>query len=292
MVDNYTELDVVFLKYKLLAFDMDGTLLDNNKKIPPRCLDALWAAAGRGCLIVPATGRMLSGLPAELRNGAIRYHILINGALVFDSVENKILYEGNIEVPQAVEICHWLDKLPVLYDCYIDNEGFMAGSMCDRAGPYFENARNMFQYVMDTRTRVQVLADYMKERNTPVQKMQIYFRPDQEELRQELLEKLPLLFPHFAATTSLPNNIEINSIKAGKDKGLAALCDALGIDIGETIVFGDGSNDTGIIAAAGMGVAMANAEEQVKAVADRIALSNAEEGVAVFIEELIASGEI
>lgn len=280
------------MKYKLLAFDMDGTLLDNSKKIPKRCLEALWAAAERGCLIVPATGRMLSGLPQELRDGPIRYHILINGALVFDSGENKILYEGNIELPQAVEICRWLDELPVLYDCYIDNEGFMAGSMCDRAEPYFENSRNMFQYVMNSRTRVDVLADYMKERNTPVQKMQIYFRPDQEELRQELLKKLPEIFPHFAATTSLPNNIEINSVKAGKDKGLTALCDALGIDIREAIVFGDGSNDAGIIAAAGLGVAMANAQEQVKAVADRIALSNAEEGVGVFIEELIASGEI
>ena len=122
--------------------------------------------------------------------------------------------------------------------------------------------------------------------------MQIYFRPDQEGLKQELLKTLPELFPHFAATTSLPNNLEINSVNAGKDKGLAALCKALDIDVSETIVFGDGSNDRDIIAAAGTGVAMANAEEQVKAVADRIALSNAEEGVAVFIEELIASGEI
>ena len=287
-----TRIGVMDLKYCLIAFDMDGTLLDNNKKIPPRCLRALWSAAERGCLIVPATGRMLSGLPEELRNGPIRYHILINGALVFDSVENKILYEGNIAVSQAVELCKWLDNLPVLYDCYIDNEGFMAGHMCDGAEPYFENSRNMFKYVMNTRTRVEVLADYMEKRGAPVQKMQIYFRPDQEELRRELLKKLPQLFPHFAATTSLPNNVEINSIQAGKEKGLAALCRVLGINTADCIVFGDGSNDRDIIAAAGLGVAMANAEEQVKAVADRIALSNAEEGVAVFIEELIASGEI
>ena len=280
------------MKYKLIAFDMDGTLLDNNKKIPPRCLNALWAAAERGCLIVPATGRMLSGLPDELRSGPIRYHILINGALVYDSAENKVLYEGNIEVPQAVELCSYLDTLPVLYDCYIDNEGFMAGEMCDRAEPYFENAKNMFQYVMNTRTRVHVLADFMNERGSGVQKMQIYFRPDQEVLRRQLLKGLPEKFPHFVATTSLPNNVEINSTKAGKDRGLAGLCRALGIDISEAIAFGDGSNDTGMVGLAGLGVAMANAEDEVKAVAKAIALSNAEEGVGVFIEELIATGQI
>ena len=87
-------------------------------------------------------------------------------------------------------------------------------------------------------------------------------------------------------------NIEINSIEAGKDKGLEKLCAALGINIKETVFFGDGSNDLGIIKAAGLGVAMENGEEQVKKAADASAKSNNEAGVALFIEDLIATEQI
>lgn len=280
------------MKYKLIAFDMDGTLLDDAKQIPQRNIDALFAAAERGCLIVPATGRMYSGLPPVLHDERLRYHILINGALVYDSRKQQIIHEGNIPYAQAAALCRWLDELPVIYDCYIDNEGFMQANMHDGAEPFFEKSRNMYRYVMDTRTRVDRLADYMEQRKAPIQKMQIYFRPWQEDLRSELMEKIPKEFEGFAATSSLPNNIELNSVEAGKDTGLAKLCAALGIDIKESLVFGDGSNDLGIIKAAGLGVAMENGEEHVKKAADAIAKSNNEAGVALFIEELIARGEI
>ena len=280
------------MKYKLLAFDMDGTLLDDTKQIPKRNIDALFAAADRGCLIVPATGRMFSGLPPVLQDERLRYSILINGALVYDSKENRILHEGNIHYSNAAALCRWLDELPVIYDCYIDNEGFMQADMHDAAEPYFEKSRNMFHYVMNTRTKVACLADYMEERKSPIQKMQIYFRPWQEELRRELMERIPNEFEGFAATSSLPNNIELNSVEAGKDTGLRKLCSALGISLEETVVFGDGSNDLGIIKAAGLGIAMENGEEHVKKAADAIAKNNNEAGVALFIEELIATGQI
>ncbi len=280
------------MKYKLIAFDMDGTLLDDKKQIPQRNIDALFAAADKGCLIVPATGRMYSGLPPVLQDERLRYHILINGALVYDSKDQRILHEGNIDYKLAAELCRWLDKLPVIYDCYIENEGFMQADMHDSAEPYFEKARNMYRYVMNTRTRVTCLADFMEERKAPIQKMQIYFRPWQEDLREELMARLPLEFKDLATTSSLPNNIEINSVDAGKDTGLEKLCTALGIDIRETVFFGDGSNDLGIIKAAGLGVAMENGEEHVKNAAKAIAKSNNEAGVALFIEELIATGQI
>ena len=280
------------MKYKLIAFDMDGTLLDDTKQIPQLCLDALFAAADRGCLIVPATGRMYSGLPESLQNDKVRYHILINGALVYDSSEQYIIQEANMSPVESAAFCRYLDSLPVIYDCYIDNEGFMQADMHDAAEPYFEKAKNMYRYVMDTRTRVDCLANFMEERNAGVQKMQIYFRPFQEDFRQEMLKKIPELFPSFFATTSLPNNIEINSRFAGKDKGLISLCNKLNIPLSQTIAFGDGSNDFEIIQTAGLGVAMENGEEHVKAVAKAIAKSNNQCGLALFIEELIATGQI
>ena len=280
------------MAYKLIAFDMDGTLLDDDKRVPPRNLRALWAAADRGCHIVPATGRMAGALPDELSDPRIRYYILINGAMVYDAREDRVLYEGNIPVEQALELCSFLDELPVFYDCYLDNQGYMDGDMFDNLEPFFEKVPVMLGYVRSIRSRVPSLAAFIRERMAPVQKMQIYFRPEQEGLRQELLREIPRRFPALCATTSLPNNIEVNSVDADKGKGLAALCRTLGLDMSESMAFGDGSNDTAMLRAAGLGVAMANAEPAVKAAADALAKSNNEAGVGLFLEEMIALGQL
>ena len=78
------------MQYRLIAFDLDGTLLDGEKHIPPENLAALYAAAERGMHIVPATGRIYPGLPEELRKlPFLRWCITINGAYVYDAEEDS-----------------------------------------------------------------------------------------------------------------------------------------------------------------------------------------------------------
>ena len=80
---------------RLIAFDLDGTLLDNDKHIPEENLLALHEAAERGVILAPATGRILRGIPSELRElPFLRYYILSNGAAVYDAAEEKTLYRG------------------------------------------------------------------------------------------------------------------------------------------------------------------------------------------------------
>ena len=125
-----------------------------------------------------------------------------------------------------------------------------------------------------------------------MQKLQIYFCEEHEELRQELLKTLPEKFPDMAFTCSLVNNIEVNSAGAGKDKALAALCELVGLDISETVAFGDGSNDAGMLKAAGLGVCMENGCEDTKAAADDIAPCNDLAGLGVYVEKLLRAGRI
>ena len=112
-------------------------------------------------------------------------------------------------------------------------------------------------------------------------------RPWDLELRRELLADFPRLFPELAGTTSVSNNIEINSAKAGKGKAILALAEHLGIDPRDTVAFGDGTNDREMLEMAGLGVAMANADPLVKAVADEITDTNNAAGVGKTIFRLL-----
>ncbi len=116
-----------------------------------------------------------------------------------------------------------------------------------------------------------------------VQKMQIYTKDS--ELRLRLLESLPVVFPKLLFTSSVPNNIEINDPGANKGAGLKFIADKVNIPMSETIAFGDGSNDIFMIRDAGIGVAMANAIDEIKAAADYITLSCDEDGVAEGIKK-------
>ena len=78
-----------------------------------------------------------------------------------------------------------------------------------------------------------------------------------------------------------------DSAAAGKANGLRALCRHLGVDMAQTVAFGDGTNDTDMLRAAGLGVAMANAMEDVRNAADYITLSNNDAGVAAAIEQFV-----
>lgn len=270
---------------KLIAFDMDGTFLDSAKRIIPRNMDALAAAAERGIMPVPATGRKFDGIPPELRSlPFMRYYICINGAHVYDALEDKILYEANIPLAAALDFYAEMDKLPVLYDCYQDNFGFMTQAMYDKAEEYISDP-GILRLVKDLRIPVPELKSYLAEKGESVQKLQVYFAD--LELRARELARLPCLFPELLFSTSVSNNIEINSRAAGKGNGLVALCRVLGIDPVRCAAFGDSSNDDDLLRAAGLGVAMANALDSTKRAADVVTLSNDDAGVAAGIEKYI-----
>ena len=101
--------------------------------------------------------------------------------------------------------------------------------------------------------------------------------------RLEQLKIMPELFPDYNITSSIYCNIEINTKASDKGAALRSLCEKLGIDIRDTMVFGDGLNDIGMFRAAGLSVAMANADPALKAEADFVTAGNDENGVAAAI---------
>ena len=272
-------------KPKLIAFDLDGTLLDSRKGLSERNRRALAAAGEAGIRLVPATGRIPAGMPVPLRGlPGLRWGILSNGAEIYDFETQRIVGREEVPLDTALEVYDFAESLGLPYDCYQDNWGYITAAVKARA-PEFIPDPGILDLMERLRTPVPELRAYLRGKGEPLQKLQLYFTD--LALRGRLLRELPERWPTLAVTSSVPFNIEINSARATKGRALESLCALLGVDPADTLAFGDGSNDISLLRAAGCGVAMANAEPAVKAAADRVTLSNDESGVAAVLEEFI-----
>ncbi len=270
---------------KLIALDLDGTLLSSDKRLSDENAAALESAAESGVEIVPATGRFYRGMPQNIRElPYIRYVISVNGAQVYDIERDKTVCSSEIPWERAVSVMERLDGLDVIYDCYQDGWGWMTQALYDRAEEYAPSVHNL-EMIKKLRTPVPELKSYLKEQAKGVQKIQIFFRD--MELRAKMLKQFPKEFPDLVVTTSIVNNIEINSREATKGIALKKLAAFLEIPIEETMAFGDDLNDITMLKEAGIGVAMENAYEEVKKSADYITLDCNESGVAYAMKHFL-----
>lgn len=270
---------------RIIALDLDGTLLNSNKELTPGNFAALQKAADAGIEIVPTTGRFYGGMPEVIRKlPFVHYAITINGAAVYDVRKQQDIAKAEIPMQKAVEIMEYLDTLPVIYDCYMDNWGWMTRAMWEKAEEFAPNAHYL-KMIKELRQPVPELKTRLKETGHDVQKIQFFVQD--MKLHEELLRSLPMQFPTTAVSTSVSNNIEINDRHANKGEAIGKLAAYLGFDISETMSFGDGLNDLSMIKAAGIGVAMANACSEVLAAADEMTLDCDHDGVAAGIKKFI-----
>ena len=282
----------------IIALDLDGTLLNSSKELSQGNFAALKAASEAGWAVVPTTGRFYGGMPDVIRQlPFVHYAITINGAAVMkvrdEAGEPCMDTLCGAEMPwqQAVDIMAWLDDKPVLYDCYMDNTAWMTSALKDQVDAVIEDAKIRKMY-HDLRRPVPELKAFVAEYcggrpGMNVQKIQFFTRD--MELRSRLLTEIPQVFPGILATSSSPQNIELNQMSANKGQALLDLADRLGVPHEKTIAFGDGLNDITMIRAAGIGIAMDNAEPAVKAAADWITASCDEDGVAAGVERFVLS---
>lgn len=271
---------------KLIALDLDGTLLTPDKQLSPRNRAALDAAAAKGIHIVPATGRLYDGMPSFIRElPYVRYIITTNGGQVYDAVEKKDLHEACIPLELALRVYDYLDTLPVIYDCYLDGAAYMPRDFLLRAEEYLPGDPHNLQMVRNLRKPVDDFKGFLRSRGRPLQKMQFFLKDP--SMRPGYIRELEQRFPDLAISFSMPHNVEINIRNAVKGEALRFLCAYLGFGPGEAAAFGDGLNDVSMLKAAGVGVAMENAEPEALAAANYRTCSNREDGVAVFLEKHI-----
>ena len=260
---------------KLIALDLDGTLLDSRKRL---------SAANRdGALVVPTTGRFFGMMPAAVRElPFVRYAITVNGAQVYDRVADAAIVREEIPLETAVAVMRLLDGYDVIYDCYRANWGWMGAAFKAKADAYATD-EHYLAMVRDFRREVPELKAHLAATAAEgdVQKIMLFARLDgPADVTAQVAEAVRARFPEIAVTSTTWNNLELNIASANKGVALARLAAHLGLSSENCIAFGDGRNDLTMIEAAGVGVAMANAHPDVRAAADDVTLSNDEDGVA------------
>ena len=270
---------------RLVALDLDGTLLDSEKRLSARNRAALATAAARGVHIVPTTGRFFGMMPEAVRAlPFVRYAITVNGAQVYDRETDTALARAEIPVATAIAAMEVLDGFDCIYDCYQGNWGWMTDAMQRKAAEYAPDAHYL-RMIREFRRPVPELKAHLAAKGADVQKVMCFAR--RAEDLPAIRDALAARFPGLVLTRSTPNNVEINHALAHKGEAMRRLAEALGFGLAGCMAFGDGLNDLTMVRDAGLGVAMANAAPEVLAAAKFVAPSNDEDGVAAALERFL-----
>lgn len=174
---------------------------------------------------------------------------------------------------KALEI---LQKYDTLQEVYFDGQGYAEEDKLEMISRYHHNP-HMWDYVRKSRKPVPSIPELVAGENRDMDKAQALFA-DMGELAQAWKELEQ--YEDLVLVSSLGYNIEINAVGVDKGRGLMELGELLGIRPQEIMAFGDGDNDIRMLEKAGIGVAMGNALDNVKAAADYVTDTNDEEGVA------------
>ena len=271
---------------KLVASDLDGTLLNKNKEITPRLFDALKKLDELGIYFVPSSGRPFGTVPQAIKElPFLKYVITSNGATIYDATEKKNIIE-NYLTPEAVDaVIEIARELPVITEYFIEGKAYIAKKVYDDLTP-FDLTESHVTYIKNSRTPVEDFWDEMKRNNTVLENINLVFRD--MELRKKTWDRLKAL-GLASVTAATTKNIEITSLYATKAKALEKLCEVLGFTRENVLAMGDGDNDMPMIQFAGIGVAMANGEEHIKQAADIIADDCNDFGAAKILEQIIES---
>ncbi|MDR2470971.1 MAG: Cof-type HAD-IIB family hydrolase [Treponema sp.] len=266
---------------ELIAFDLDGTILTAAKEITPRTREALRRARAAGIHLIPATGRQFFDIPAFIKEAASPFLVANNGSQIYAMPEGDLIFEKVFDQEAALALLREAREEEALIFAAHEAVGIF-----DNRGRGYEAG----------------LTDRIRSRGGWEHPM-----ADLEALIREgkRIIKLVMLFEDTAkrnetwdrfrprgdlyVTSFAPDNVEIMPVGINKGEALKMTAAKLGVPPERVMALGDSDNDREMLRFAGLGVAMANAPEDIRACARRVTLSCDEDGAAAAIEEVLAS---
>lgn len=293
---------------RLVALDLDGTLLDSQSQISPRTRQAIADAVAHGVVVLPATGRPLSNLPPVVAQlTGIRYAITSNGAAVWDlgadpmgavysrycnaaehtTSEPTALIRCPMPVELAREVFALYMEYPGALSIFSDGRTYRDLMSMERFGKRFARRTGSTEARQPNDGRFTVVRDqpeWLSRHAHEVEKFCMFF--DSAEIAQAALPRFRAL-PGVEAVQGSPDNVEVTAQGVDKGTALLALADMLGIPREATAAIGDSENDRAMLARAGVAAVMANALPEIRALGDIVSTrDNDHDGVAELFERL------
>ena len=268
------------MKYKLLALDMDGTVLNEQKKISKKTIQAMRQAMELGVIVTIATGRSWQAMEQypELLELIKCPMIVYNGGMIISPDGKDILFQQCLSAEAALEVIGHGRAFGAIQYVWSNEVLYVDGTLAQ-----------IGRYISEVGTEYTMLADPVPLAKHGITKVLWSGEPDQIVNYQERLSGV-IEAKDMHYFTSSPWYLEFVDHRISKGATLARLAEHFEIKPEEIIAVGDGMNDVTMLQYAGLGIAMENGEEELKQVADFITGTNKEDGVAQVIERFIVSG--
>ena len=266
---------------RMVALDLDGTVFNDQKQITPRTRAALRAALAQGVTVLPATGRPLAGAPDEfLSIPGVAWALTSNGGCVWRLAGRQPAIRLPLSPAQGQQVLETLAGLDCTVDLYADGWAYTTAAQLARLETLVEP--ELLSYVRASRRTVPDLAAFAA--SAPgIEKFSCQFgTPAHRPIARDKLTALG-----YEVTCSLGTNLEINAPGVTKGAALLALARQLGYTREQVMACGDSDNDLAMLRAAGLGVAMGNADPAVRTAADAVTATNQEDGVALALARYI-----
>ncbi len=273
--------------YKIVFIDIDGTLVNDEKQIPKENIETIKKLKTKGIEVVLASGRPYHSIEKYSNiAGAMPYIIGSNGGVVVNYKEDKLLYNANIDKPLALEILKFV-KANNLFTAIT-----LSGNLVLENEMYSLTKENRDELIV-----VNSLEEYLKNTNESIIKFSIMSdnKEDLQIAREKLINKFNITITNVD-TFVIPNKyrkagknpyvMDVMKEYVNKGEAIKKLCKYLNLNTQEAIIFGDGLNDIEMFELDAYKVAMKNAKDKIKEMADFVTISNNEAGVAYKLNKI------
>ncbi len=271
--------------YKIIASDLDGTLLNTQMQVSKENLDAIQKMTDMGIYFVPSSGRTLTEMPKEVMDiTSARYIIHSDGAVVYDRKTNKNLSSCCMDKQHSKEILDILNSYQTLLT--VRNKGMSYVDSKKHDWDIYDSYRltgNYKKFIYEKNRPVDNYDEFCYSLDE-IEMICVFFSYDDElaQCRQRILD-----LGEYQVASSERYNLEIFSKDAGKGNALLRLAAILGVDPKETIGVGDSINDMDNLKKAGLSLAMENAQVELKSIADRVICNNDEHAMEYILKNII-----
>ncbi len=268
--------------YRIVACDLDGTLLRDDKSISEKTKKALEKISDNGVIFLPSTGRTHREIPEALKElSFLRYTLCCNGGAVYDYQKNEYIYEDAIPYKLAIEVLEYARSLPVYETVVVNGERIVQGDEDDEIVDYIRKVA--VKGILFNFKGAHDVKEAFSLRHQDAQKILLYLAEDGN--KDEVVEDLRNRFKELSVSSSGPLFIEVNIKGVDKGKALRNFCDLLNVPIEDSMAFGDAENDISMLEVAGLSIVMSNGTDETKKHADIICASNNEDGVAQVLDQ-------